>query len=195
MSLSVTKGGFFPRLVAYLIDILVVVMIFNFVKFPLLFIKLLVPDLFLFKDILFQYDIFDLGYYLFHVAYFTLFTAFAGTTFGKWLFKLSVVDEEGNKLKFGAALFRESVGRFLSYISIIGYLMIVVSKDKKALHDYLTDSYVIYSCKFREVRKVVPAPMPPVMPVNAGYAYGRQPQPAQPVQNVSFQAAPADEQN
>ena len=84
-----------------------------------------------------------------------LFTSLTGTTIGKRLFNLAVVDEEGKKLTFLNALYRETVGKYLSAVFYFGYIMIFIDKDNRAFHDYLCDSSVIYTCKFRVQNKEV----------------------------------------
>lgn len=155
MNPSIIKAGFFPRLCAFLVDMIIVSVILLIIKVPVGIIGLLMPDAFIFKGFLFDYNIFDITYYIVQLAYFVLMTTLAGTTLGKAIFKLSVVDEEGNKLKFFDALYRESIGKFLSSLCFLGYLMIFIDKNKRALHDYLCDSYVIYSIKMRVVEKKV----------------------------------------
>lgn len=170
MNPSVTKAGFFPRLGAFMVDMLILAIVLAGVKIPVEFMKFLYSDALIFSDILFEFDFFDIVFYFLQLTYFVLFTTFTGTTIGKWLFKLSVVDEEGKNLSFWNALYRESIGKYLSAVFYLGYLMIFVNKDHKAFHDYLCDSYVVYSCKFREIKRVVvqqvySKPVPAEVPV------------------------------
>lgn len=154
MNQSVAKAGFFPRLAAFLVDLIIIGIILLFIEFPVAIVEMSFPDLFIFKPFIFKFTVFDIFYYVIQLTYFTCFTAFAGTTIGKRLFNLVVVDEEGNKISFFKALFRESIGKYLSDILCLGYLMIFVDKENRALHDFICDTRVIYSCNLRVVKKV-----------------------------------------
>lgn len=169
MNQSVTKAGFFPRFAAYLIDSIILGILLLCIKMPVGFLELAFPDAFLFSNILFCFDIFDILFYVLTVLYFVLFTAFTGTTIGKRLFNLAVVDNEGNKLSFLNALYRETVGKYLSSILYFGYIMIFIDKNNRAFHDYLCDSFVIYSCNIRiiEKRKKVRSTPVNAAPLNA----------------------------
>lgn len=65
-------------------------------------------------------------------------------TFGKKIVNIKVVDENGNRLSLG-----RSVGRYftkwLSAVSLlIGFMMAGWTKKKRALHDLLVNTYVVY---------------------------------------------------
>lgn len=167
MNQSITRAGFFPRLAAFVVDFGILGILFLFIKVPLWFVQLSYGDTILFHDFIFEYNIFDIFIYIIQVLYFSCSIAFTGTTIGKWLFHLTVVDIDGKNLKFGRALFRETIGKYLSSFLGLGFLMIFFSKDKQALHDYICDSYVIYSCKVRQVVNRVVVPVAPVMNTGA----------------------------
>ena len=155
MNQAVTKAGFFPRLGAYLVDSCILGIVLFCLKIPVAFMELAFPDAFIFGNVLFHYDIFDIFFYLLILLYFVLTTSITGTTIGKRAFNLTVVDKEGRNLTFWNALYRESVGRFLSGIFYFGYIMIFIDKNNRAFHDYLCDSSVVYTCRFKVVKKVV----------------------------------------
>lgn len=155
MNQAVTKAGFFPRLGAYLVDSCILGIVLFCLKIPVAFMELAFPDAFIFGNVLFHYDIFDIFFYLLTLLYFVLTTSITGTTIGKRAFNLTVVDKEGRNLTFWNALYRESVGRFLSGIFYFGYIMIMIDKNNRAFHDYLCDSSVVYTCRFKVVKKVV----------------------------------------
>lgn len=155
MNQSVSKAGFFPRLAAYLVDSCILGIAILCLEVPVLIMEMAFPDALIFSDVLFQFNIFDIIFYLLTVLYFTLFTAFTGTTIGKRLFNLAVVDKEGKNLSFINALYRETVGKYISSIVYFGYIMIFIDKNNRAFHDYLCDSSVIYTCKMKVVKKEV----------------------------------------
>lgn len=76
--------------------------------------------------------------------YFTLMESSKnGATVGKMALGLKVVDAEGNTLSFGKAALRY-VGRIVSMmIFLIGYIMAAFTSRKQALHDMIAGTYVI----------------------------------------------------
>lgn len=138
-------AGFFVRLAAFLLDMLIVNVLLTVIKVPVWFVQLAVGDVFLFKPLLFSYNVFDILYYLLTVAYFILATYFSGNTLGKYLMKIKVVSTDGQKMNFMSVLIRETVGRYLSALIIyIGYMMAGWDTKKQGLHDRIADTYVIY---------------------------------------------------
>ena len=111
-------AGFFVRLAAYIIDWIIVGCVLLVVKFPLWIATVASPDNFIVKDFIFSYSVKDIVLYLLVVLYFMT------------LFEVA---------------YRETVGRFLSKIIIfIGYFMIGPDREKRALHDRLADTRVVY---------------------------------------------------
>ena len=155
MNQAVIKAGFFPRLGAYLVDSCILGIVLFCLKIPVAFMELAFPDAFIFGNVLFHYDIFDIFFYLLTLLYFVLTTSITGTTIGKRAFNLMVLDKEGRNLTFWNALYRESVGKFLSGVFYFGYIMIMIDKNNRAFHDYLCDSSVVYTCRFKVIKKVV----------------------------------------
>ena len=159
---NVIYAGFFIRLAAFLIDNIVVAIGLLFIKVPVWILKIGAGDSAVFHPILFEYDIFAILYYLLTVGYFILATYFCGTTLGKFLLKIKVVDTEGQKLSFMTVLMRETVGRYLSQLIIfVGYFMIGLDGCKQGLHDKICDTYVVYTHKV-PVRKPVERTVVPV---------------------------------
>lgn len=138
-------AGFFVRLAAYIVDIIIVWAAMLIVRIPVWITTVASPDNFLVKDFIFQYSIKDILFYLMQVAYFILLTYFTGSTLGKKLFQIRVVSAEDRKMTFFEVTFRETVGRFLSALILsIGYIMIAIDKKKRGLHDILSDTNVVY---------------------------------------------------
>lgn len=142
---QVVYAGFFSRLAAFLLDSVVISIGLFITKIPVWFAKFSLGDIALFNPILFQFNIFDIFYYLLTVAYFVLMTYFCGATIGKYLMKLKVVSTEGERMSFMSVLIRESVGRYLcTLIMYVGYIMTGLDSHKQGLHDKIADTYVIY---------------------------------------------------
>jgi uncharacterized RDD family membrane protein YckC len=77
--------------------------------------------------------------------YFFLFTALRGQTFGKHLMRLKVIDAFGERPSMARALVRT-----LAYIPSLallglGFLWIGFDREKRGLHDWLADTYVVKS--------------------------------------------------
>lgn len=183
---SIVYAGFFVRLAAYLIDWLIVGSVLLVVRLPIWIATFSGAD-FLSKDFIFQYSAADIVLYCLKVLYFTLMTYYSGSTLGKKLFQLQVVsaDKERKPTLF-EIVFRESVGKFLSGLIIyVGYFMIGIDKDKRGLHDILSDTRVIYCHKktvaiptpvqVQEVHYAVPAQNTAVQQMSQ-QPYGQMPQ-------------------
>ena len=146
---EIRYAGFGIRLLAYIIDNLIlliavlIVNMFNFIE------NNLIGTSFFSRQILFQYTTSDIIIYIIHSFYFVLLTYFTNATLGKHILNLKVVTvNEDNKHSFIDILYRETIGRFLSGLVLnIGYLIIFINKDKSALHDMLADTRVVYKKK------------------------------------------------
>lgn len=152
-------AGFWPRLIAYLIDLFIV-------GFVTLLIRLFalnglsgVP--FMTNGILFDYSIVDIVLYLIKVSYFIICVYCTQTTIGKYAMKLKVVSKDGEKLSLFSIIYRETIGRFLSSLFYIGYLIVIIDREKTALHDIICDSRVIYGCTVKKTVFVRTQPAPP----------------------------------
>lgn len=67
-----------------------------------------------------------------------------GTSPGKKLFGLRVIDTKGDKLSFFRAGIRCSLGYILSMSSIVGILLIKFTSKRTAFHDLIFQTYVVY---------------------------------------------------
>lgn len=142
---NLVYAGFFARLAAFLLDWLIVGTVLLAVKIHIWMLTVAAPGNFFVRDFIFQYSIKDILLYLLGVMYFVILTYFTGATLGKRAMRLRVISSEERKLSFFEVAYRESVGRFLSSIIIyIGYFMIGPDSKKRALHDHLADTRVVY---------------------------------------------------
>lgn len=148
---NLVYAGFFVRLAAYLLDMLLVSAVLLIVRLPIWATGLFNPQNILVKDFIFKYSVADILFYVLTTTYFVLLTYFTGSTLGKKLFNIKVISTEGRRLTFFEILFRETFGRFLSKIIIyIGYIMAGADRQKRGLHDLLSDTCVVY-CHERKV--------------------------------------------
>ena len=164
---TVVYAGFWVRFAAFLIDSLIVGAALLIVRLALFFgfsVFELIEVNPLDTKVLFSYTVKDIILYLAGAAYYIICTYCAGTTAGKWLFNLRVVPAGGSgqrKLRLIDVVYRETIGKFLSGLVMnIGYIIAGMDSEKRALHDMLCDTRVIYAKRVK------------VIPVRHGqYAY------------------------
>ena len=150
------NAGFFVRLAAYLIDSLIVGAALLTVRIPFWVSSWGTPDNILVRDFVFKYSVADIVVYLLGVLYFVMLTYKTGSTLGKKALHIRVRSVEDRSMTFFEVAFRETVGRFLSSLAYVGYIMIGVNKSKRGLHDILSDTEVIY---YHEKKEHVETPV------------------------------------
>ena len=154
-----TYAGFWMRFAAYAVDGIIVFAGIAIIHAVLTAGAAFLKDTFLSGEILFHYTITDIIEYVCEAAYFVIFTYSTGSTLGKKLLKLKVISlKETEKPGILDVIYRETVGRYLSMISLgIGYLMAGVDKEKRALHDVLCDTRVVQVHKVMQKKAEEPA--------------------------------------
>jgi uncharacterized RDD family membrane protein YckC len=76
--------------------------------------------------------------------YYISLTAVYGQTLGKMVLGVRVIAGENQRPGPGTVLFRELIGKFVSFITLfIGYMLAGWNKEKRALHDILCGTYVV----------------------------------------------------
>jgi len=144
---SVEKGGFFLRLVAYLIDcailysITLTVVLAGFLVMRSAALQGAAADtMTLLRFLLTPYMIAST---VIESFYFTYCHAVTGQTIGKWICGLKVVSVDGAVIGFRRAFIRwlgYLISRFFLYA---GFLWIAFSREKQGWHDKMAGSYVI----------------------------------------------------
>ncbi len=176
------------RLAAYFIDMLLVGVVLLFVKIPMFFVGLQNPGNFLVSPLLFQFSLLDIVLYLAVSAYFIILTYQTGATVGKRLMNLRVVTIDDAPLTLLNVLYRETIGRYLSSLFFIGYILIGLNRDKRGLHDILCNTKVIYVCKCMQLpTRQAYQPMPAYMPY-----YGQPASPVYPQPSAAPEQKPED---
>ncbi|HJD01991.1 MAG TPA: RDD family protein [Candidatus Mediterraneibacter excrementavium] len=138
-------AGFWVRLAAYIADGAVAGLLVLLCRITMSGVFYLIDMTPFSGNVLFTYTWKDIILYLAGAAYYVLCTWIAGTTPGKRLFRLRVVSADGAKLSFIDVLYRETVGKFLSGLVIcLGFIIAGFDREKRALHDILCDTRVIY---------------------------------------------------
>jgi uncharacterized RDD family membrane protein YckC len=151
------SAGFFPRAAALLIDCLLVGFVTSFIKIIAFFAGLAMGVTL--PNVLFRYDAIDIICYMIGAAYFVIFTGLTGSTLGKKAMKLQVVRDDGSPIGFFDALYRETIGRYLTSILFIGYIVAAFNPENKGFHDMLADTRVVYALpKHRETITVMEEP-------------------------------------
>lgn len=136
------RAGFWVRLAAYALDRLLLWVALLIVYIPALFSSAGFYN----RTVFFTFTAMDILCWVLISLYFVILTAFGGATLGKKAMGLQVVRaEDGGKLPFWSVLYRETVGRYLSGILCIGYLLIAVDGEKRSLHDRICDTLVVYA--------------------------------------------------
>jgi uncharacterized RDD family membrane protein YckC len=136
--MEVNYAGFWMRFWAYLLDLLVIGSLNGIVVYPIF----RALDLSLNKANMFA-PVSIVTAIIFYV-YFVLMTRFFGQTLGKMVFGLRVISLQGQKLSWGAIIFREWIGRFISGTIIILYVVVGFLPKKQGIHDLFADTTVIH---------------------------------------------------
>jgi len=166
---EIEYAGFWVRLAAYCIDSAIVWAGLLFVKLAMGIFSVSGVGI-LEAHLLFRYSARDIILYVFEVLYFILLTYGTGTTPGKRLLNLRVVNADLSPgLSLVDVVYRETVGRFLCGLSVgIGYIMAGVDREKRGLHDMICDTRVVYAKKIKVMPKYEPPRYEPLVPAPPG---------------------------
>jgi uncharacterized RDD family membrane protein YckC len=138
-------AGFVSRLVAFLIDLALVVAVVTVTGAVSTWLNsvlglgevtrlLLVAVTFLFNA-------------AFCLAVYVIFTAAAGQTPGKWVMGLRVVTTDGKPMTVRLAL-RRLIGQALSLPLFWGYLIVLIADDRRSFADRFAGTRVIYDRRY-----------------------------------------------
>ena len=135
-------AGFWIRFGAYIIDAIIVGIAANIVVIPITFAMIRIND----------NPMANLGLQgilvLFQIAlacgYFGYFLSTKGATPGKLLLGLKVIRSDGSGLSFARGASRYLAQIVSSIILLIGFIIAAFDAEKRALHDHLCDTRVVY---------------------------------------------------
>ena len=131
---SFAYAGFFIRLVAFAIDMIVISAI-N---------RILQSALNLNIELGLSISLASIIYWLISLGYFTLMTYFNnGQTLGKMITNIRVVSLNGEKADLWQIVSRETFGRYVQNKFVVLYLIIGFAPMKQSLADILSDTVVI----------------------------------------------------
>ena len=136
-------GGFWIRLVAFIVDNIIVFGLSAVIASAL---GISVADWWTeaWTSDQWGFGTFDWIYAAIGAVYFTIFVAAWSATLGKLMFGLEVVRNDGSKIGIGRAFCR-MLCYYVSLLIIgIGFLMIAFRRDKRGLHDLICDTKVVY---------------------------------------------------
>ncbi|WP_255452120.1 RDD family protein [Sporosarcina sp. ANT_H38] len=142
-------AGFWTRLWAYAIDLLVLSAISGIIIKPIFRVagwEITNPSFFLFST-------YKVTILILLLLYFALMTKYLQQTVGKMIMGIRVVAKDGGKLSWGAVIFREIIGRFISKMLVIPYFLVIFTRRKEALHDLFADTVVEHEHSYeKEIR-------------------------------------------
>lgn len=139
-----TRAGFGPRAAAYIIDRALLLIPLGILRLASGVGSLFGGGQFMTGYFLFNHSFLDVVCWLVVSVYFVLLTWFGGATLGKKVMRLRVVRADGEPMRFVDVLYRETIGRFLSGIFCLGYIMVLADKENRAFHDWLCGTCVVY---------------------------------------------------
>ncbi len=136
------KAGFWIRVVAYVLDFLLLWTV-EYLLSLLIGLTVGLLGLSVEGDPSIEVVIWLFGAAL-SISYAVFFTGYCGQTPGKMALRIKVIRTDGSPLGYGRAALREVLGKFISGILLgIGYLMVAFDSQKQGLHDKIADTYVI----------------------------------------------------
>lgn len=138
-------AGFWVRFGAWLADAVIVAIFLLICRITMAGLFSLISASPFSGNVLFEYTWKDIILYLAGAVYYVLCIWLAGTTAGKRLFRIRVVSVAEEGMTFTDALYRETVGKYLSGVLLcLGFIIAGFDREKRALHDILCDTRVIY---------------------------------------------------
>ncbi|HSI67059.1 MAG TPA: RDD family protein [Planococcus sp. (in: firmicutes)] len=139
-------AGFWVRFWAYLIDLMVIWAVVSILVKPI-FALLDVPT----SNIPWYAPYTIISAIVFY-GYFVLMTKFLSQTVGKMILGIRVVSLKSDDLPWGALLFREWIGRFISVTIPPLYWIVGFTRNKQGIHDFIADTTVVHEQSYRKVK-------------------------------------------
>ena len=141
--------GFWVRLVAFIVDDIILAALFFLLSFIFGFSgqeshfwKITVH--YRGGDDLAMTILFNVIFAALFLGYFVFLTGRYGATLGKMLLRIKVVGEDYNPISYGTAALREILGRIICAIfCYLGYIWVAFDKRKQGWHDKIAKTYVV----------------------------------------------------
>ncbi len=135
------RAGFWMRFWAYLIDLIVIGSISRLFINPIFrLLDISMDDTGIFS----AYTIVDSIVFF---GYFILTSKFLAQTLGKMVMGLKVVSLVGTPLDWKTIIFREWIGRYISAVLMLGYIVIAFNPKKQGFHDMFSDTVVVLEAR------------------------------------------------
>ncbi|MDD2180936.1 MAG: RDD family protein [Bacilli bacterium] len=136
----VTRAGFWYRLLAFMVDLLLIVIVWSIFSFAI--IKLFPSLVFKFDEKFIKGIFYIMGIVMMILYNVLMETSSRQATIGKQIFKLTVGDSFNNPLSLTVSICR-SVSKLVTCLTLGGgYILILFSEEKQAIHDIMTNTFV-----------------------------------------------------
>ncbi len=139
-------GGFFRRSAAFSIDVVVLFglssLLFYFVYVAFRVGLVIHGQIVTAEHLIFFLRLFALAWICLVAGYFVLLPGMSGMTVGKWVLGLRIVATNRSPISYGQAMLRW-LGYALSAPFGLGFLWILLSKEKRGWHDRLARTWVV----------------------------------------------------
>lgn len=138
-------AGFVSRMLAFGIDIVVIVVMLIALGWLVDTVTTLFPPVLIDLESIYQIAIAGVVVVVTSAIYYLFFWTLTGQTPGKMLLGIRVVSLDGSGLSLWQAL-RRFVGYFLSALAIyVGYLWVLIDNRRQGWHDKLAGTIVVYA--------------------------------------------------
>lgn len=153
-SLDGRVAGFVTRLLAYLVDVLTLVVIIGAGAWLFSLVDQFIQDLVPSANPASVAAIFALLVPLIITFYFVMFWSLTGRTLGKMVMGLRVIGPTGSPPSVGKSFVR-LIGYGVSMLAFwMGYLWIIIAVDRRAWHDHMANTWVVYDFERRSAGEV-----------------------------------------
>jgi len=141
---ALPKAGFWGRVVATLVDAVILLVIQGILTVLLGVVTAGFSNGINERGVMALSLVYSLFGTILSMAYYVFFTGYCGQTPGKMAIRVKVIRTDGADIGYGRAFFREVLGKFVSGVLLgIGYLMVAFDSQKQGLHDKIANTYVI----------------------------------------------------
>ncbi|QFT90189.1 RDD family protein [Bacillus sp. THAF10] len=139
---SYRYAGFWMRLWAFLLDMIVIWSIGAIIIFPVFRLTgISTSESFMFSPASIATAVVLYGYFILMTKYFQ-------QTLGKMVFGLKVVDLRHAELSWKTILFREGIGKYIAFVfqplTFIVFLVVAFTGKKQGVHDLFADTTVVH---------------------------------------------------
>lgn len=139
-------AGFWRRLAAFWIDSFLLLLLLIPLRFLLGFLGVFGL---MNRPVFFEFTTAQLWVFILQLLYFAAFTGAFGATPGKMILHMKVVSTRTGTLLWRDAIYRETVGRVMNLLLLIGYIIVPFDHQKRTLADRFCDTRVLAIRKYK----------------------------------------------